>query len=265
VVQQASPAFFPQSAHEPDEHFVPGEVHAVPVETLVFVLVLQQGIPGPPQEPELQVPLVQVPGSGMQLLPLATQMFEAQQPLLAQVLPGQQSCPGPPQTVPETRVPPTPLDPPAPPLLLPPEPLDPPEPPLLLPPEPLDPPEPPLLLPPEPLPAIGASTLLPPAPPAPIEVPPAPPPPPLPPSPTIPPLPPGSAPSSFRPLSEVLHANKMTAEAAKITGRNDRIGRLALVLFMGKLLKRFGWDKPRDYAILVEKIYDFGQELTAPS
>ena len=63
---------FPHNAHTPDEHLVPGDVHAVPVDTLVLVLVLQHGLPGPPHAPALQLPLVQVPGRGKQLLPLAT-------------------------------------------------------------------------------------------------------------------------------------------------------------------------------------------------
>lgn len=91
VVQQASPAFFPQSAQTPDEHFVPPDVHVVPVDTLVLVLVLQQGMPGPPHVPELQVPLLQVPAAGMQLAPFAMQTFDTQQPSAEQELPGQQS------------------------------------------------------------------------------------------------------------------------------------------------------------------------------
>lgn len=71
VKQQASPGFLPHRAHTPEEHLVPGAEHAVPVETLV--LVLQQGWPGPPHVPALQLPLLHVPGKGTQLAPLATQ------------------------------------------------------------------------------------------------------------------------------------------------------------------------------------------------
>ena len=110
VRQQASPAFAPHKAQTPLEHFVPGAVHAVPVETLVLVLVLQQGLPGPPQAPVLQLPLLHVPCNGKQLAPLATQTFEAQQPLFAQEFPAQQIWPGPPQAVPGITVPPEPLD-----------------------------------------------------------------------------------------------------------------------------------------------------------
>lgn len=97
VVQQVAPAAFPHKAHTPDEHLVLGEVHKVPVEVLVLVPVVQQGLPGPPQLPELQLPFAQVPGIGVQLLPLATHRLETQQPLLWQLLPEQQGCPGPPQ------------------------------------------------------------------------------------------------------------------------------------------------------------------------
>jgi hypothetical protein len=60
------------------------------------VPLVQQGLPGPPQAPVLQLPLAQVPGRGTQLLPLATQIFTTQQPSPWQVLPEQHSCPGPP-------------------------------------------------------------------------------------------------------------------------------------------------------------------------
>jgi hypothetical protein len=142
VTQQESPAFAPHKAQTPLEHFVPGAVHAVPVETLVLVLVLQQGLPGPPHAPVLQLPLLQVPCNGRQLAPLATQMFEAQQPLFAQELPAQQIWPGPPQPVPSVAVPPEP------PVTLPPAPTRVPPEPALPPPTPvtmlvLEPPDPP--------------------------------------------------------------------------------------------------------------------------
>ena len=126
VVQQASPALFPQDAHTPLEHLVPDAVQSVPVETLVLVLVEQQGLPGPPHEPELQLPSLQVPCSGRQLAPLATQTLEAQHPLSEQVLPEQQTWPGPPHEEPLTVVPPEPplADPPVP-LSAPPAPLPP--------------------------------------------------------------------------------------------------------------------------------------------
>lgn len=84
-LQQVIPAAVPQTAQLPDEHLVLGAVHSVPVDTLVLVLVEQQGLPGPPQlvvVPTLQVPLLQVPGTGRQLLPLATHTLFTQQPLL---------------------------------------------------------------------------------------------------------------------------------------------------------------------------------------
>lgn len=109
VRQQFSPAVRPQKAQVPPEHRVLGAVHAVPVETLVLVLVLQQGRPGPPQLPFVpQLPLLHVPGNGEQLEPLATQTLRAQQPLFAQPLPAQQSWPGPPHVVPGVTLPPDP-------------------------------------------------------------------------------------------------------------------------------------------------------------
>jgi hypothetical protein len=75
VVQQVSPAFLPHAAQTPLEHLVPGEVHAVPVDVLVLVPVVQHGLPGPPHAPALQLPSTQVPANGRQLAPLATQMF----------------------------------------------------------------------------------------------------------------------------------------------------------------------------------------------
>jgi len=111
-----------------------GEVQSVPVEVLVLVEVpvVQHGLPGPPQLPALQLPLVQVPGIGVQLLPFVTQMLDTQQPLSWHELPEQQSCPGPPQAVPVMTAPP------APPLPAPPAPALPPVPAgvLTLPPEP---------------------------------------------------------------------------------------------------------------------------------
>jgi hypothetical protein len=122
-------------------------VHSVPVETLVLVLVPvgQQGLPGPPHAPVLQDPPLQVPGIGMQLLPLATQRFWTQQPSLLQVLPEQHSCPGPPHATLGT-TPPLPPEPPLPPPLPPAPPLLPPLPPPVfsLPPPPKPPPLPPV-------------------------------------------------------------------------------------------------------------------------
>lgn len=110
-----------------------GEVQSVPVEVLVLVEVpvVQQGLPGPPQLPALQLPLLQVPGIGMQLLPFPTQMLETQQPLSWHELPEQQSCPGPPHAVPVITAPPAPPleEPPAPALLPPPWMASPPAPP----------------------------------------------------------------------------------------------------------------------------------------
>jgi hypothetical protein len=77
------PAAFPHRAQTPPEHLVLGDVHKVPVEVLVLVEVpvWQHGLPGPPQLPALQLPLLQVPAMGAQELPLAMQTFEMQQPL----------------------------------------------------------------------------------------------------------------------------------------------------------------------------------------
>jgi hypothetical protein len=211
VRQQESPGFAPHNAQTPLEHFVPGAVQAVPVETLVLVLVLQQGLPGPPQAPELQLPLLQVPCNGKQAAPLATQRFEAQQPLLAQVLPAQQTWPGPPQAVPSVTVPPEPPAalPPAPTMIVPPAPILPPAPrgtvevlvlvPVLVP-----------LIPP-------CSTMLPP----------------VPPSPRIPPLPP---PKPF-PL-ESLHPWKAKAQATTTRGETTDNHFTALSVRMGRLLER---------------------------
>lgn len=66
---------------------------------VLLELELQHGCPGPPQVPVLQLPLRHVPGRGRQLAPLATQRLAAQQPLSEQLLPGQQTCPGPPQVL----------------------------------------------------------------------------------------------------------------------------------------------------------------------
>lgn len=183
VVQQVSPGLLPHRAQTPDTHLVPAAVHAVPVE--VLVPVVQHGLPGPPQAPVLQDPPLQVPASGRHEPPSATQRLETQQPLVLQVFPAQQICPGPPHVVPMTVVPP--------------------DPPLPLPPAP-DPPagDPPLTAPPPPAavvapPAVGgveppAAGMLPPTvgvmPPAPVAPPLAgmPPAPPDPPSP-LPPVP----------------------------------------------------------------------------
>jgi hypothetical protein len=153
VLQQPTPAAFPQRAQTPPEHLVPGDVQSVPVDVLVLVAVPveQQGLPGPPQLPALQLPLLQVPAMGMQLAPLAMQMLETQQALFWQVLPEQQSWPGPPHAVPVTTAPPAP--PPDPPLPEPPvPPLLPPPPAMTVPPAPVSsPPEPPLSSPPGPV------------------------------------------------------------------------------------------------------------------
>lgn len=149
VLQQVSPGLLPHRAHTPDTHFVPAAVHTVPVE--VLVPLVQQGLPGPPQAPVLQDPAVQVPARGRHEPPSATHRPETQQPLLWQVFPAQQICPGAPQVVPTT------VEPPEPPLPAPPEA----DPPLPLPPAgavvppatvPLlaAPPAPPLTVPPAP-------------------------------------------------------------------------------------------------------------------
>ena len=164
VLQQVSPALLPHRAQIPETHFVPDAVHNDPVP--VLVPEVQQGLPGPPHAPALQVPALQVPGTGKQELPLATHMPEMQQPLLVHALPEQQSCPGPPQAPPPLVVPPAPL----PPLPVPPDPvgasslaascLAPPEP-SATPPEPLPPDAlPPVPSPPSPPdPVSGASSL----------------------------------------------------------------------------------------------------------
>jgi hypothetical protein len=217
VRQQASPGFAPHNAQTPLEHFVPDAVHAVPVETLVLVLVLQQGLPGPPHAPELQLPLLQVPCSGKQLPPLATQMFEAQHPLFAQPLPAQQIWPGPPQAVPGVSVPP--------------------EPPAALPPAPTRVPPDPALPPSTPGGVVTVLVLEPPAPPLPgsTMVPPSPGRiPPFPPSPTVPPLPPP------KPLPlESLHPWKVKAQAAATTRKEVTDNHFtALCVRMDKLLGR---------------------------
>ena len=173
---------FPHRAQTPLAHLVPGEVQAVPVDVLVLVPVLQQGLPGPPQAPALQLPLLQVPARGKQLAPSATQRFEAQQPLPWQVLPEQQICPGPPHAVPTDVVPP------APPLPAPPE------------------PEPPLLDPPAPMAASGLVPKIPslptptvPTPPVPLPLAPPPPSPPVPTTEVSPPVPLGGGLDSLQP------------------------------------------------------------------
>ena len=143
VLQQVSPGLLPHRAQTPDTHFVPAAVHAVPVE--VLVPVVQQGLPGPPQAPVLQDPALQVPASGRHEPPSATQILETQQPLVLQVFPAQQTCPGPPHVVPMT--------------------VEPPEPPAAEPPLPAPPaPEPPLTDPPAGFAEPPALTVLPPAP-----------------------------------------------------------------------------------------------------
>lgn len=185
VVQHGSPGLAPHRAHVPPEHFVLGAVQAVPVETLVLVLVLQQGLPGPPQLPVVpQLPLLQVPGSGVQAAPLVTQTFRAQQPLLAQVFPEQQSCPGPPHAAAWVLPPEPPLAPPAPTTTVPPVPGFPPVPTTTVPPVPGLPPVPGgtvevLVLVPPPPPLPPSPSIAPPAPPSPAVVPPAAPSPPL--------------------------------------------------------------------------------------
>jgi hypothetical protein len=214
VRQQASPAFAPHKAQTPLEHFVPDAVHAVPVETLVLVLVLQQGLPGPPQAPELQLPLLHVPGNGKQLAPLATQIFEAQQPLFAQELPAQQIWPGPPQ--------PTVTAPPEPPAAFPPAPMSVPPEPALPPPAPggvvtmlvLEPPAPPL----------PGSTMVPPSPAR------------RPPSPSSPIAPPFPPPKPL-PL-ESLHPWKAKAKVATTREEMTDNHFTVLCVRMGRLLRR---------------------------
>jgi hypothetical protein len=194
VRQQVTPAELPQRAHTlpDDEQRVLGEVQRVPVETLVLVAVPvgQQARPGPPQRPSLQLPLLQFPGIGMQLLPFATQMLEAQQPPSLQALPEQQSCPGAPQPVPVVvTVPPVP--------------------------------EPPLPEPPEPaLPPVPGVLVLPPEPPLPPECSPPEPPSPSPPVPGEPPLP-----SELDPLQPTTKASSdATATAEKHRMDDARLG-----------------------------------------
>lgn len=180
-------------------------LQAVPVETLVLVLVLQQGRPGPPQLPFVpQLPLLHVPGSGEQLDPLATQMLRAQQPLFAQLLPGQQSWPGPPHAVPAGMVPP--------------------DPPLALPPVPttITPPVP--TFPPVPMGIVFVLVLVPPVPSGSVIEPP------LPPSPTRvePPVP-------SPPLVESLHPLIESAQAARTKDETDNHF-TALYVRMDKLL-----------------------------
>ena len=102
VLQQVSPALFPQTPHTPETHFVPDEVQSVPVVTTVLVLVEQQGRPGPPQVPH--TPAEHVPGTGEHVFPLPTQTLETQQPPPAQALPAQHCFPSPPHVVVEVEV-----------------------------------------------------------------------------------------------------------------------------------------------------------------
>lgn len=188
----------------------------MPVEVLVLVEVpvVQQGLPGPPQLPALQLPLLQVPGIGAQLLPFATQTLDTQQPLSWHALPEQQSCPGPPHAVPVTTAPPAP------------------EPPLPAPPAPTLPPLPVgvLALPPEPPPPAGTM--------------------PPPPSPS-PPVPGSKTPLSV-PLLELLQPPATTSRAAMATAKNEWADEARLCWVMDKLLERRRWRKPRDYMCLPE-------------
>jgi hypothetical protein len=242
VVQQTAPAAFPHKAQTPDEHLVLEDVHNVPVDVLVAVPVVQQGLPGPPQVPALQLPLAQVPGMGKQLPPLATQRLETQQPLLWQVLPEQHSWPGPPQaTELGALVPPVPTG-------------------MMAPPVPIAPPMLASVLPSPPVPETGiaASDRLPPVPMT--TMPPVPPgTPPLPPGrppvpagrlvPGSPPVPPGvpPRPSTMLPLwppvrgsglSEDLHPSRPMNQPTANAKLRDHDHRARLFFPMGKLLRR---------------------------
>jgi hypothetical protein len=197
-------------AQTPDEHLVPGDVQSVPVEMLVYVLVpvVQQGLPGPPHAPALQLPLLQLPAIGKQLLPLATHRFPAQQPPSRQVLPEQQIWPGLPQTVPTVVLPP---------LLAPPEPLPP------LPPLPPGPPPaarvPPTPIPPDPIASV---------PPAPAAAP----------DPPLPPLPPGT----LMPGSDELQPTLPIATTT--TARYEQSHQRQRLFLMAKLLQETGEHDP---------------------
>lgn len=123
--QQVWPACFPHRLQREDRHRVPAAVHwAVPDDDVV----VQQGIPGPPQLPH--APSWHVPGRGEQDTPLAMHMPDAQQPPPKQALPEQHTCPTSPQDWPLPPLPPPPERPPppgapagAPPLFDPPEPM----------------------------------------------------------------------------------------------------------------------------------------------
>lgn len=105
-LQQGSPAPRPQARHTLFVQAVSPAVQA----SVLPELLRQQAVPEPPQAPHLPPP--QVPASGAQEAPSATHIPKTQHPL-PQVLPGQQICPVPPQTVPEM-VPPVALAPPVP-------------------------------------------------------------------------------------------------------------------------------------------------------
>jgi hypothetical protein len=200
-----TPAAFPHRAHTPLEQRVLGDVQRVPVAVLVPVAVPveQHALPGPPQLPALQLPLLQVPGIGMQLLPFATQTLEMQQPLSSHELPEQQGCPGPPQAVPVNTTPPAP---------------------------PPEPPTPVVLMPPPP-PETGV-LLLPPEPPLPptpgVDVPPDPPSP-------LPPVAEGAEPSLEL---EFLHPATTKKWTETATAEHDRMDSARRCLVMGKLLGR---------------------------
>jgi hypothetical protein len=212
VVQQVSPGLLPQVAQMPDEHLVPGAVQTVPVVVLLLVPLVQQGLPGPPQAPSLHEPALQVPGRGRHAPPLATHMPERQQPLLLQVLPEQQYCPGPPHVALAPAAPPAAVTPPVP------------APPLAL------TPPPPKMMPPLPPLLVTAASSLPPAPPLPTMPPvPSPPvdvtPPPLPPSPgtVVPPSPPAPPPVPPSLVLDPLHpCARTTAETNRPATTNER-------------------------------------------
>lgn len=200
--------------------------------------VLQQGWPGPPHVPVLQLPLRQVPCKGRQLASLATQMLAAQQPLSAQELPGQHTCPGPPQVLEATVVaeladvlppletveaPPLALLPPALPAFA--ElaaPAWPPEEDVVLPESP--PPAPPL-----PVSVLFSTT---PEPPPPVR-PPVRPPPPVKPPPLVPPSP--------ITLSEDLHADKATAHTRTV---RDKTTEDAFTVPCFSMLRLLDWREP---------------------
>lgn len=215
----------PQLAHTPDEHLVPGAVHRLPVE--VLVPVVQQGLPGPPHAPALQLPLLHVPGMGRHEPPLVTQIPDTQQPPSLHELPEQHNWVGEPHADPTTVVPPVPA-PAAPPLPAPPTPT---------PPAPTMTVVPPLAVLVVPPPETAVSGLVPKTPPL---LPKMPPPPdafpPLPPSP-MPPVP-GRVPLSV-PLSEPLQPTEV-ALASTTSIEPERRAELSRCLFVMGTLQRSG-------------------------